>query len=721
MSKRKDRVNRRYSVLKVLGRTETAISPGGGEEDAAASGPAGAAKKRRNSRVSFGHIQTAVFQKDSDASPSPARGGGKSTLQLNANNLSALPDDTVFGSPAGGSDDGSADMDITMGATGTQALAWLPPISDMTGDGSFASFASDSGGPEPEPQQQKFAKPAMSLADLVADDERLYRPTSSGGLAAEEVEVGMEFSSNNNNFRNDHPSVGTDLLTKAADLTDHDLTADIKGPGDNTRRLADHTGAFMAGDQTIALQQTQMRDRDSGVMELTTAYGGIVSHAAQDTTMEEDTCAMELTTAYGGIVGGAGRMNTSARQRMSLAGEELTGILSKIRGTKGGEEGEEGEEREGGVAMEMRGSFGRILSSAIGSGGDDVDVTMEEEEEESAVGSAKTYHDDEVTMFTPLSRIKKGKNNQSRRPSMAGDLVMQDPTPAADTLQHVSPPLGARTRSRSTTPTGRRGGASDENASAEKAMRGSGEGNRRRSVRGAAMPIDDDRIDTVDKFLEQIGIRFLTNVKQHNTRRKSSMCPPPSRAAADAVSVHDKLLLVLTTGTELGQTEKNCKKLGQMLNTLSDAMQELEEAVNQKNPAVFEELWDDDTERAMAVQKKMKTLKKLCRARAETRWVQWREQAQLKVEEALQKNMDALTDDLRTLDSCLQSVIAATLAAQQGKRTEAVAELAEQLQRLAESEQEQSLVLDGVRSQVQVFKKQLCSEFPLTRYWDADF
>jgi len=36
-------------------------------------------------------------------------------------------------------------------------------------------------------------------------------------------------------------------------------------------------------------------------------------------------------------------------------------------------------------------------------------------------------------------------------------------------------------------------------------------------------------------------------------------------------------------------------------------------------------------QRALAVQKRMKTLKKLCRARAEARWVQWREQAQLKV------------------------------------------------------------------------------------------
>ena len=87
-----------------------------------------------------------------------------------------------------------------------------------------------------------------------------------------------------------------------------------------------------------------------------------------------------------------------------------------------------------------------------------------------------------------------------------------------------------------------------------------------------------------------------------------------------------------------------------MLNTLSDGMQQLEEAVNRKNPAVFEQLSLEDTEAddalagsypdvcdafavkrritcadvcdAFAVKKRMKALKKLCRSRAETRWVQ---------------------------------------------------------------------------------------------------
>ena len=146
-------------------------------------------------------------------------------------------------------------------------------------------------------------------------------------------------------------------------------------------------------------------------------------------------------------------------------------------------------------------------------------------------------------MFTPLSRIKKGKN-QSRRPSMAADLVMPD--------TDVSPPVGTRTRSRSSTPTGRRSAAPGD-----KAVTPSGGPNRRRSIRGAGaaggVAADDDAIDTVDKFLEEIGIRFLTNVKQQHTR-KSSVCPLPVRGGdGGEVADFDKLLLVLDTGTELGQ------------------------------------------------------------------------------------------------------------------------------------------------------------------------
>ena len=62
-----------------------------------------------------------------------------------------------------------------------------------------------------------------------------------------------------------------------------------------------------------------------------------------------------------------------------------------------------------------------------------------------------------------------------------------------------------------------------------------------------------------------MGIRFLTNVKQHNSLN-SSICALPLAARADAtLSLHDKLLQVFTIGTELGQTEKNSKKLREVL------------------------------------------------------------------------------------------------------------------------------------------------------------
>ena len=710
MSKRKDRVSRRYSVLKVLGRTESAVSPGGEMPSSSAAmadaGPAAAAKKRRNSRVSFGHIQTAVFQKDSDRTDSPSSGNppGVQFQQINTNNLSALPDDTVVPSPAA-SDSGSMDMDITRrDSLASVALSSLPPISDMAaGDASFASFASDDANNSRRESLAEQAapapKPAMSLADLIADDEGDERVNP------------LEFSANSARSMlrapGDRTSSASDM--QRADLTDHDLTADIKGPGDNTRKLGDHTGAFMAGEQTVALQQQQQqqraRDRESGAMELTTAYGGILSHAmAEESECADETVEMELTSAVGGIVEAKRRqsLTAAAKQRQSLAG-----VLSKVRGAMGEASEAAGTAPEAGVAMEMRGSFGRILSSAIGTGGAELDQTMEDEDTAEATGGAKTYHDDEVTMFTPLSRITKGKANAHKRTSLAADLVMDDSLPL-------------QTRSRSTTPTGRRSSAA---ASEEKAEQ---YGNRRRSMRAslAAGMLEEDKIDTLDKFLEEIGIRFLTNVK-HN-KRKSSVGGMLTRASTDGAeaTLHDKLLLVLTTGTETGQTEKNTKKLRDMLTVLSDAMSELEDAVNEKNPAVFAEVsLDADTEQALAVQKRMKTLKKLCRARAEIRWVAWRQEAALKMEEALLKNTDALMDDMRALDAALEKATAASLAAKQGystlcllracvrervrmltsirrRRAEAVTELAATLDRLADSESEQGLVLEGLRSQV---------------------
>jgi len=61
--------------------------------------------------------------------------------------------------------------------------------------------------------------------------------------------------------------------------------------------------------------------------------------------------------------------------------------------------------------------------------------------------SPKTFHDDEVTMFTPLSRIKK---RMSRRPSMAGEAQLDDSTASGSCRNggdiRVSPPNAAHLR-----------------------------------------------------------------------------------------------------------------------------------------------------------------------------------------------------------------------------------------------------------------------------------
>ena len=112
-------------------------------------------------------------------------------------------------------------------------------------------------------------------------------------------------------------------------------------------------------------------------MELTTAYGGILSHAMAEDECADETVEMELTSAVGGIVEAKRRqsLTAAAKQRQSLAG-----VLSKVRGAMGEASEAAGTAPEAGVAMEMRGSFGRILSSAIGTGGAELDQTMEDED-----------------------------------------------------------------------------------------------------------------------------------------------------------------------------------------------------------------------------------------------------------------------------------------------------------------------------------------------------
>jgi len=291
------------------------------------------------------------------------------------------------------------------------------------------------------------AAPPMSLADLIADDEedgdylaprraslRGGRRSSAGGPAA----GGREFQ---------RLSLGGDFLAEElkADTTDHELTAGIPSPGARTRMLADHTGGVM---QTNAgLTQVQG-------MELTTAVGGILGESAG---MEETSAPMEFTAAVGGIVRGKGRLSAEPGPEEV---EGLTNTLSRINGKQ--QRGAAGAP----VAMEMTGTFGRILSSAIAGGADGShDASTEDEAEAPAPAPNKTYVDDNVTMFTPLSRIK------SRRGLGAA---------AEQRQSEGSPELEPRPRTRSRTPT--------------KA------GGRRRST----APADPNAV-TFDTFLEEIG------------------------------------------------------------------------------------------------------------------------------------------------------------------------------------------------------------------------
>ena len=316
-------MQRRISVLKILGSTEAQISPISDKEKVQTAAQAEAEadnKRRRKSRVSFGNIQTAIFQKDSewtaDSSASPSittTSGGLEFSKQGGGNLSTLPDDSAFGSPAGSE---AMEMTGVVGANGDR-LSLLPGLNDMGNDDSIASFSGEkSPGGALGP---KSPAAAMSLADLVADDERQWgfrannRSVECGDLlqrsgevdAREDQTMAMEMTN----------VVGNGILSKGgefrADVTDHDLTADIPGVGDRTRAFGgDRTGAFMEVTQAV----TRKLGGDSE-MEFTNVYGGIVRPAAVPGSRQS--MGMELTTAYGGIVSRGG-LEFGASGRESL-------------------------------------------------------------------------------------------------------------------------------------------------------------------------------------------------------------------------------------------------------------------------------------------------------------------------------------------------------------------------------------------------------------------
>lgn len=198
-------------MLKILGRTESEISPcAEPERETAEAG----AKRRRTSRVSFGNIQTAIFEKDSqwNNTPSPAIGNTQ------VNNLSTLPDDSGFASPAP-AEQSCVDMSLTGGFTNRmQPLSSLPAVDDMfQNDTSLASFGEPETSDAPEPALEEGY--GMSLADLVAEDER---ECALRATKAQQSDKDMEFRNSSQDM---------DQFQKPADMTDHDLTKDIPTAG----------------------------------------------------------------------------------------------------------------------------------------------------------------------------------------------------------------------------------------------------------------------------------------------------------------------------------------------------------------------------------------------------------------------------------------------------------------------------------------------------------
>ena len=208
---------------------------------------------------------------------------------------------------------------------------------------------------------------------------------------------------------------------------------------------------------------------------------------------------------------------------------------------------------------------------------------------------------------------------------------------------------------------------------------------------------------TLDSFLDEIGIRFLTNAKA--SKRKSSVCPPLRLVAGEMTEV-DKLNEVLVSETELGQLRNNSSRLRSMYEKLKEDMEELEEAINRHNPECFALPFGEDQEVTMNFQKQMKLLKKFCRAKAESRWMEWRESAQQQVEDALQRVKDAVLEDGAMIDQKTVELAEERVRVLQEKSSIATEGLRAQLTSMAEAEAEQSFVVGAFRKQVEDLESQ---------------
>ena len=514
----------RYSVLKVIDQMEAEISPctdknSKGGRAMLSSSDGGAtdinSKKRRKSRVSFGNIQTAIFQKDSEwTSPSSSPSNvGSATVTLGAGrvseflthvtNLSTLPDDSAFGSPASVAMETTA---VVTAAAPISSLPSLPPLSDLSHDGSMASFG--------DQEAEIIPSVPMSLMDLVADDEQWGTFNEDKPLHRNTFTASMEFINSDSGLLVDSEKMSANTNAKEnldaqpADVTNHDLTADIPAPGNRTRAFANHTGAF---DVSGAFGGSKSGPEPTVAcgMELTTAFGGIVqkrpaSNEASEVT--DATSVMDFTTAYGGIVRGNQHKDRSQRtstNKFSLefskaydrefqpgetdAVQELTEKLAKIKSAASAKVDEPTEL----VAMDMTGTFGRIVSAISSAERDDEPLSSPK-----AVANAVTSGE--------MDGTKPFRLLEAFTAQMDGN---------EETRLSPEAPLASRTRSRSRTPTKalKEKSGSPPSASQSRA--------RRRSSRGATGTRPESM--TLDTFLEEMGVRFLTNARSN--KRKSSI------------------------------------------------------------------------------------------------------------------------------------------------------------------------------------------------------
>ena len=260
-------------------------------------------------------------------------------------------------------------------------------------------------------------------------------------------------------------------------------------------------------------------------------------------------------------------------------------------------------------------------------------------------------------------------------------------------------PLATRTRSR--TPT-----KSDASPAAAK------ENNRRRSSRGAsALNADARESLSLEAFLEEMGIRFLTNAKA-NKRKSSVLNPVQGIYSSDfeTMTIIDKLrdvsiltpicvvkmhfldtpsYQVLITRTEVGQIRNNEKKLGMLFTELNQDVQRVEETISAQNPNIFQILNDNDTAKAVESQKQMKLLKKHSRVKAEQKFLLWRETAQKQIEDALLRVRGALEEDLSILNKLADNMAEKEKSRAEASSKKQVSALNEQLETLEITQSEQ--------------------------------